>query len=176
MLPKALLLDLDDTLITFDHGLDLQKCWADACELHLNEYQPQEISILVSAIQRQAGWHWSDAERHRIGRLNLPEARRQIISEALGQTDIAGGPETAMQIALSYGELRDKLVTLQPGAIEMLVLAREMGLRLVLITNGASKPQRAKIDRFGLAAYFDHILIKEEFGIGKPEPAVYEHA
>ncbi|MCI0825965.1 MAG: HAD family hydrolase, partial [Chloroflexi bacterium] len=45
-----------------------------------------------------------------------------------------------------------------------------------LITNGASQPQRAKIQRFNLAPLFESILVEEEFGAGKPEPQVYLHS
>ncbi|TLS50743.1 HAD family hydrolase [Paenibacillus antri] len=176
MLPKALLLDLDDTLIAFDHGLDLQQCWLEACNLHLSDTHLEVIPTLVEAIQRQARWHWSDAERHRVGRLQLPEARRQIITEALRQSGILKTPETALQIARSYGKLRDELITLHPGAVDTLITARSFGLRLALLTNGASEPQWGKINRFRLAQYFDQIIVEEDFGIGKPEPAVYKHA
>jgi putative hydrolase of the HAD superfamily len=33
-----------------------------------------------------------------------------------------------------------------------------------------------KINRFGLASYFDCILIEEEFGVDKPNQEVYLHA
>jgi putative hydrolase of the HAD superfamily len=36
--------------------------------------------------------------------------------------------------------------------------------------------QRRKIDRFGLAAHFDAILIEGEVGFGKPDPRVYHRA
>jgi putative hydrolase of the HAD superfamily len=36
--------------------------------------------------------------------------------------------------------------------------------------------QRSKIERFGLAAHFDAILIEGEVGFGKPDPRVYRRA
>jgi putative hydrolase of the HAD superfamily len=47
--------------------------------------------------------------------------------------------------------------------------------RLALVTNGATRPQRAKIERFELESWFDHIQVEGEFGLGKPEPEVYRH-
>ena len=32
MYPKAILLDMDDTIIAFDHGIDLDSCWKSVCE------------------------------------------------------------------------------------------------------------------------------------------------
>ena len=46
---------------------------------------------------------------------------------------------------------------------------------MALVTNGAAAPQRAKIERFALAAFFDHIQVEGEFGAGKPDRRVYEH-
>ena len=63
-----------------------------------------------------------------------------------------------------------------PGAIEGLRGLRDLGIRLALITNGSSATQRAKIERFALAAYFDHIQIEGEMGFGKPEEQAYRHA
>jgi putative hydrolase of the HAD superfamily len=45
-----------------------------------------------------------------------------------------------------------------------------------LITNGAAAPQRAKIDRFALAPFFDVIVVEGEAGFGKPDPRVFASA
>ncbi|MBB1177697.1 HAD-IA family hydrolase [Pseudomonas sp. FW305-3-2-15-E-TSA4] len=39
--------------------------------------------------------------------------------------------------------------------------------------NGAGPLQRAKIERFGLEPYFDHIQIESGVGVGKPSPAAF---
>ena len=46
---------------------------------------------------------------------------------------------------------------------------------MALVTNGAAARQRAKIERFELARYFDHIQVEGEFGAGKPDTRVYAH-
>jgi putative hydrolase of the HAD superfamily len=46
---------------------------------------------------------------------------------------------------------------------------------LALITNGSMRIQRLKIDKFKLDRFFDHILVEDEFGVGKPEKTVYLH-
>jgi putative hydrolase of the HAD superfamily len=45
-----------------------------------------------------------------------------------------------------------------------------------MITNGDGPGQRAKIERFDLACWFDHIQIEGELGVGKPDPEAYAHA
>jgi putative hydrolase of the HAD superfamily len=54
-----------------------------------------------------------------------------------------------------------------------ILLDRERGVRLGLITNGEAALQRRKVERFGLAPYFDCMLIEGEFGAGKPDERVY---
>ena len=61
------------------------------------------------------------------------------------------------------------------GALETLEYFHRSSTRTALITNGASKVQRMKIDKYQLDQYFDVVLIEGEFGKGKPDPAVYTH-
>ena len=58
----------------------------------------------------------------------------------------------------------------------MLSSLHDSGVRLALVTNGGSEGQRAKIDRFGLASFFDCIVVEGEFGFGKPDERVFGHA
>ncbi len=44
------------------------------------------------------------------------------------------------------------------------------------MTNGGSEGQRAKIERFALAAHFDYIGIEGEVGCGKPDRGAYDAA
>ena len=53
---------------------------------------------------------------------------------------------------------------------------RERAPALGLVTNGAAAPQRAKIDRFDLARFFDVIVVEGEAGFGKPDRRVFERA
>ena len=79
----------------------------------------------------------------------------------------------ARSASQSYREMRSAGVELFAGALDTLIGLDRLGLRLGLITNGNEPAQRAKIDRFGLAKLFHHVLIEGEFGCGKPDPRVY---
>ena len=48
---KALLLDLDDTII--DDSGNVERCWRDACLVHGSELQPLDPCALFDAIERQ---------------------------------------------------------------------------------------------------------------------------
>jgi len=174
-LPKAMLIDLDDTIISYDVGMDLDACWLYALRAHMPAVRDDEAREMVAAIKKRAEWFWSDQERHRIGRQDLVSARQGIISAALTKWDVRD-PALARRMAATYGEARDSQVRVFPDALEAIGLFRSKGVRLALITNGSAETQRAKIRRFNLAGLFDHILIEGEVGVGKPEAGIYQLA
>src|SRR3984893_8338080 len=62
-----------------------------------------------------------------------------------------------------------------PAVVETLGRLPDSGVTMALVTNGDKTQQRRKIERYDLAHFFDVILIEGEFGVGKPEEAVYRH-
>jgi len=50
------------------------------------------------------------------------------------------------------------------------------GLRFGVISNGPSKEQRRKLTQLGIAPSFEHIVISEECGCAKPNPAIFARA
>ena len=47
---------------------------------------------------------------------------------------------------------------------------------LALVTNGASRLQHAKLAVTELESYFTPVIVSEEVGIGKPDPAPFQAA
>jgi putative hydrolase of the HAD superfamily len=172
-MPKAILLDLDDTILAFSKGAD--PCWRRICQRfapRIGGLTPEE---LFRAIKERRAWFWGDPERHRWGRLQLDEARREIVAEAFAQLNV-DAPALANEFADSYALAREETIEPFPGAIEALRHLRDQGIKLALITNGSAGVQRRKIDRFKLTSLFDCILIEGEIGIGKPDEGVYRRA
>lgn len=168
-LPKAILIDLDDTIL--DDGGCTESCWTDACADAATRHG-FEAERLKSAIKAYASEWWGDDDRHRRGRLDLRAATTEIVTEAL--TRLSYDAAAAVVIANHYRDLREARAVPFVGAIETLAWLRERGVKLGMMTNGAGPAQRAKIERFELAAHFEHIIIEGEFGVGKPHPKVYE--
>ena len=169
--PRAALIDLDDTII--DDTGNVDACWADACAEAASGIPGLDARILQLAVREYADSWWSSSERHRRGRLDLRAATCEIVTDVMQQL----GHDTAQAAAIAnhYRDLREERTTIFPGAIETLERLRSAGVRLGMVTNGSATSQRAKIERFGLAPYFDCILIEGEFGQGKPYAAVYQH-
>ncbi len=183
-LPAALLLDMDDTILADSAGL--REAWRLVYERFADRVAPVSVAALAAARDEYNDWYWSDPERHRLGRLDLTAARQTILAETLrrlGVFDVVGEAAAAdmraalaHEIAGAYAQLREETSHPLPGAIEALARLRERGMRLALITNGAAIPQWRKIELHQLASYFEVIIVEGEFGLGKPDPHVYQHA
>ena len=169
-LPKAILLDLDDTIISAhgNRGDDWRQVLA-GFEGHeaIGDYERLHDNVLAVA-----QWFWSDTDRHRIGRQDIRKARRDIVARAFAQIEL-DHDELCHTIADAFSDHREAAMQLFPGALDAIDRLRAAGVALALVTNGGAQGQRAKIERFDLAHRFDHILIEGEFGKGKPEPEVY---
>lgn len=169
-LPRAILFDLDDTLI--DDSSNVREAWLRAVEAEDAALAGIEPVAVVAAVHEVREWYWSDPERHRIGRADLRAASTYILGRALSRFGLADQTVSA-RIAHRYRDLREAGRSLLPGAIEILERTREAGIAMALLTNGDAAGQRAKIEQFGLAKYFDYVCIEGEFGCGKPDERVY---
>ena len=171
--PKAILFDLDDTIATWDAGSE--QVWLDVCRRFAPRIGRIDANQLNATIREVRVWYMSDRERHRYMRLNLEKARREEVGMAFARLGI-DAPHIANELADLYNVERVTATSLIPGAIDTLKRYKDTNMRLALLTNGSSKDQRRKIERFGLSPFFDFIVIEEEFGSGKPDERVFLHA
>ena len=169
---KAVLLDLDDTLLDYSSGVE--DCWSAACVTGCAA-AGVEATALIEALRPARRWFWDDAERHRRERVDMLGAWQKIVMHAmerLGPVDAA----LAAAIARDFAARRRARERLFPEALEVLATFRRRGIPLGLVTNGDVRFQRDKIERHDLGSFFDVIVIESEFGAGKPDETVYRHA
>lgn len=173
MNPRALLLDLDDTIL--DDSSLVHDSWREACAGHADRLAPLATARVVDAIRNTSKWFWNDPDRHREGRLQLEAARREVVRLALLDLGVEDA-DLAACIGDAYSHRRDIGMEPLPDAIDTVRWLRNSGRRLALLTNGAAVAQRRKIARFELADLFDAILVEGELGFGKPDARVYTRA
>jgi len=166
---RALLLDLDDTLLDYSGGVD--GCWAGACA---DAAAGVAQASLLAALAETRRSFWSDPEHNRRQRVDMLRAWTSIATQALQRC--GGDPRLGAAIAEAFASRRRAAMQLFPDARRLLITLRDRGLPLALVTNGDAREQRAKIERHGLAPFFGAIVIEGEFGAGKPDAAVYETA
>jgi len=178
MLPRAILFDMDDTLISAYAQPEV--AWQAIALEFAEALHPLPPAVVAEAVNKVSDAFWTDPERHRWGRLQLVDARATIVAEAFAALVDAGhaalDPGLTHMLASRYGTYREEKMFLFDGAHDVVDWFRAQGVRLALVTNGTSAAQRAKIARFDLEHRFHHIQIEGEHGFGKPEEQAYRHA
>src|SRR3984885_8418414 len=177
-LPRAILFDLDDTLLVAFGPAQSQ--WQRTIAAFADRLGPIETVAVAAAIETASTDLWADPGRHKYRRPPIGAARRKIVADAFAALATTGRPVPGQSVgeamADAYNALHDEELAMFPDAHETLDRLKELGVRLALITNGAGPPQRAKVVRFALEHRFDHIQIEGEHGFGKPEERAYTHA
>ena len=171
-LPRAVLLDLDDTILVFDSASPA--AWSAACRRLSDRLDGVAPERLLEAFEREGLWYWGDPSRHVAGRLDIRRAWRDVARGALARAGI-GDEALVRDVGAAYTEERIAAIRPFPGALDALSRLRNAGVATALVTNGGAAGQRAKIERYDLGPLFDHILIEGEFGVGKPDRRVFEH-
>ncbi|MBM3648416.1 MAG: HAD family hydrolase [Alphaproteobacteria bacterium] len=175
-LPRAILFDLDDTLIrAYAQPEEAWRRLLGQFAAPLAAHDAPAVERVRVAVMDEARSLWSDRAAAAKWRLDIPGARRLSTRRALTRLGYADD-SLAERIADAFTDMRRQEYRLYPDAHATVDALRTAGVKLALVTNGASATQRGKIERFELGHRFDHIQIEGEFGQGKPELAVYRHA
>src|SRR6201996_60011 len=175
-LPRAMLIDMDDTILSAYSKPEL--AWTIIATEFTDEIAPYEPQIVAAAITGAAREFWSKAGAE--WRIRLTEARQITVRNGFAALAATGGralpDELAVRVGDRFTSYREEQIFVFPGAHEAIDEFKARGVKLALVTNGAADMQRAKIERFALAHRFDHIQIEGEHGFGKPEEKAYLHA
>lgn len=150
---QALLFDLDGTLL--NREMSLVRFIADQ---HLRLIAP--ISNCPADVYQTLFIEWDQR-----GLVWKDRVYQQLVAHF--QLDVS--PEMLLDDYLTGFA---KTSVLFPGTISLLE-SLSSSYRLGLITNGRSDLQRSVIEAHGLQHFFDPILISEEVGLSKPEPALF---
>lgn len=187
---KAILFDLDDTLIPERPAIEAG--YAAVAERVWGASSPERIATLWEAAR--AGWL--------AGRPTAYAQRMHFsLGEALYGEFIASGPDAdalrafvpILHAQAFEAELPPPARGTSPQLVELWRTTRMAALTrfcetlavlehwsarmpLALVTNGASRLQRAKLAVTELAPYFTAVVVSEEVGAGKPDPAPFRAA
>jgi putative hydrolase of the HAD superfamily len=168
---EIVLFDLDDTL--HDDTLAFRSAAEEVARAIAVE-SGIDAGPLKAAYVRVAEDFWTRLTADGLG-VELASVRRDLWRRALESVGIED-PQAAADAARRYNECRKKYFAPFPGAIDLLRALRARGKRLGLVTNGFSETHREKIALLKLGECFDEILIADEVGMLKPDPALFVHA
>lgn len=150
MMYRAVLFDLDDTL--YD----------------LRRYRTERLRAALALVLE------------RYPQLDGDELVRGAIAEGVYMEQFPDflrrrGVSEELLIAAAHDRLRHRWfddMALAEDAAHTFAMLRPR-CRLGLITNGPTWAQRPKIERLGLAGYMDVLIVSEEVGVAKPDPAIF---
>ncbi|MFN3276198.1 MAG: HAD family hydrolase [Paracoccus sp. (in: a-proteobacteria)] len=174
--PKAILFDLDDTILTEGDRLIILLLVAEKLAHRLVPYSPVAIA---HALENALEAFWSSPTHSKTARLGshigIRQARELVISNTLQKLNL---PDTHVGPVFCdlFSQARTASARMYDGARITLETFRQMNVRLALVTNGAADVQREKLERFNLTPLFDHVQIEGEMGFGKPDEQTYLHA
>jgi putative hydrolase of the HAD superfamily len=193
---RALLLDLDDTLVVEEPAAVAAFAATAAHAAERHPVDPRQLALDARASAREL-WHaaevcdfgrrigissWEalwcryegDDDELRAMRQWSPGFRRGAWRAALERQGVHVD-ELAAELGERFGEeRRARHETCEDAAPALDALRGEY--RLALVTNGASCLQREKFEASGLTDRFDAVVVSGELRSAKPDPAVYAHA
>ena len=159
----SLFLDLDNTL------LDFYKAEAMAVSQVLADFSlpnDEKTIKLYSEINRS---YWEQFERGEIPKNAIFEGRFKTLLSVLGEE------RDSAAISDGYGKLLAQGYYKIDGSDEILTYLKAKGYKLYATTNGFSFTQYNRIEKSGLAQFFDKVFISEDAGYQKPEKEYFDY-
>jgi YjjG family noncanonical pyrimidine nucleotidase len=156
-------IDADETL--FDFRKAERHALRQSFELFELEYSDDAL-LAYEAINSAI---WKRLEKGELDQERLKVERFELLFDTL---DADADPAA---FSTTYLDWLGKGSFLLPGALETCgYLAGKY--RLAMVTNGIKEVQRARIGASPIAAHFAALVISEEAGSSKPDPAIFDYA
>lgn len=158
---KAVLLDVDDTL------LDFHKAEALALAETLTRMGVEPAGDTLALYSRINRAHWEMLERGELTRSQVLTRRFERLYEALGIPGDAAATQRTYEELLSTGHY------FVPGA-EALLETLYGRYALYLVSNGNARVQDGRLKSAGIGRYFEDIFISERLGFDKPRKEFFD--
>ena len=149
---KAVIFDLDGTLT--DTEKFYQKAWPQALAHFGYKCEP-----------------WMPLELRSLGRPFAPEQFKEWFGEDFDYNEVREYRKT-----LVADIIKEKGIPLKPGAKEILIRLREMGILTCIATANDYERTKGYLNKLGLFDYFDRIICSDMVKLGKPAPDIYSYA
>lgn len=169
---QAVFFDLDNTLQDLDSAFHVAM---------LEEFGPMcnqsgiELSALSHALQEIWPSLW---EEFMAGECSEKSLYPRWFARAVASIGLKVTETTLYTAVQAYQKTFERALSLYPDVIPAL---RRLGmeasdLHLAILTNGPGLRQSERIAALGLDAYIRTCVISGDVGVGKPEPAFFQHA
>jgi putative hydrolase of the HAD superfamily len=163
---RAVLFDLDDTLFDHAHGsriaLDAVRrshaCFSHIAFDELERAHTRVLDELHGAVM--------------VGRMPLDEARRERFRRLFEIAGARAADDVVQHAAALYRDRYRDARTAVRGAAALLPLVRTRA-RVGIVSNNLREEQQDKLRVCGLDTFIDVLVVSEEAGVSKPDPAIF---
>lgn len=160
-----LLFDADDTLLDF--GAEEKIAFRATFESYGYAYDEASVLPVYNTINHRL---WSAFEKGKIQKQDIIDRRFKELFEHFGMEGDAG------RFSADYQDNLGKLGGVaEPGAMQV-TKALYGKARLFVVTNGIKETQEQRMQRSGLAPYFERMFISDAMGVQKPQKAYFDIA
>lgn len=156
--------DADNTLFDFDASSIL------AFEALVDQLNIPQSSDLYKTYKKHNAHVWHLFEKGQIDAQNLRSRRFELFFDEIG-FDFDGLKANDL-----YLDLLVENVRLLDGATELLEKLKDLGIKMLIITNGLKEVQKPRLEKVGLTHYFEDIIVSDEIGVAKPDGAFFTFA
>lgn len=196
---KAVLFDLDDTLLWDDRSVN--EAFAATCQVAKDKYPHLDVAELEQSVRKEARalyegydtfpftkmiginpfeafWaHFSEGEHEMFRKLEQQSPAYRIEAWTAGLRGVGvENAELGRELAERFPVERRKRPLIYDETFQLLDGLKGK-VKLLLLTNGAPDLQKEKIAGIAnLESYFDHIIISGIHGEGKPAESIFRHA
>ncbi len=160
---RFLIFDADDTLL--DYECDSRAALSSTC---CRSGIQAGFSAIHEAYRQINLQLWEQAEAGLITRETVARLRFDRLLARFGVTDVNAG-----DMAEIYLEELSRNATFLPGVENALGVLHQQ-YTMFLLTNGISRVQRNRFRSLGLDRFFDRIVISDDVGLTKPDPALVD--
>ncbi|MEH1969549.1 HAD family hydrolase [Nostoc sp.] len=168
MLYKAIIFDLDNTLLNFELcerqailGA-LEDC---AVSLDLNGVSE---TIFLQVFETYNSKYWKQRETFSPNEL-IEMSYRSTLAHLDIQTD------QISNLSQSFWHIFNHSAVMEPDVNEVLTILAH-NYRLAVITNGFVSAQLPRMQSAGIEHFFEEIVVSEAIGFAKPSPEIFHHA
>lgn len=161
---EIILFDADETL--FDFKKSERIAFENTCRAFGIEYDESYHFRVYKEINTAV---WQELAEGRISQKELNQERFKRFSKKIS----AGFQE--LEFAGEYIEQLSHASFVYEDSIPV-IRSLSRSCRLAIVSNGLKKVQDGRIRKSTIAEYFEEIIISDEVGILKPDPAIFELA
>src|SRR5215210_4342316 len=165
--PKAVLFDLDDTLCDYAAAREsrLRRAFTLSRAGSIQSRGAIDLDRMIAeSIQMHP--HGADHFEELFARFGISDARQARAAAHWYRKNRFHGLHLFPGVETIFSMVRESVSRDDPKA------ARPIGI----VTNGPTEVQRAKLELLGIERLVDFVLVSEEFGVAKPDPAIFREA